>query len=98
MTLVGQNIITTPAGNQLIFEDIPEGERISVQAGDLIGVWWHPRGGGIPFDVCSQHSEGLVLRHSVSDPALFVVGGMYDFDVDNECKWLSLRAVIGPKK
>lgn len=95
---MGQNVITTPVGNQLILEDIPDGERIAIQAGDVLGVWWDTAGSGVPYDVCSQQSQGLVLRDSVSDPALFAVGGMYNFDVDNECKLFSLRAVIGPKK
>ena len=81
--------------NELQIVQIPQGERIQVESGDLIGIYFGSTRGGVCYSYCNN-IEGLVVKKSYMDPEDFVVGTEFTVEGSPRCRRFSVAAMVEP--
>ncbi|XP_076465481.1 uncharacterized protein LOC143297173 [Babylonia areolata] len=101
--LIGQNEINITSNEARPYKfSVPEGERIAVQTGDIIGFLYGEDKLGIPYSFCnsaeSSDSNNVYWFDSLT-PDEAVVGKVYGFSYTGGsylCRVFSFRAVVTP--
>ncbi|XP_076465381.1 uncharacterized protein LOC143297094 [Babylonia areolata] len=101
--LIGQNEINITSNEARPYKfSVPEGERIAVHTGDIIGFLYGKDKLGIPYSLCnsdeSSDSNNIYWFEPLT-PDTAVVGKVYGFSYTGGsylCRVFSLRAVITP--
>jgi len=95
---IGENAVTTPSSVSTSLY-VPEDERISVQVGDLLGIYYGTPPNGVGYYRCTgaTNPEFKVIHSSLAGPP-YTAGQAYPFKFESreQCRQYQLRAAITP--
>ncbi|XP_041365769.1 uncharacterized protein LOC121380845 [Gigantopelta aegis] len=96
MTLVANYMVSTNADRSEVFH-VAKGDRVKVEPGDRLALWYDYTRGGICYDACTDTTKtGLQSSGYIYWSSNFNVGNDYEFVANTKCQTFSFRAVIGP--
>ncbi|XP_067649186.1 uncharacterized protein [Haliotis asinina] len=98
---VGQNHLMSTVIGQSDTLKVAEHERIQVQPGDVIGIYYEAIPAGITYSECEAADSPTAAQMSwidVADASLFVSGKIYTHATQDSCQIFSLKAILGPKR
>ncbi|XP_071102411.1 uncharacterized protein [Haliotis cracherodii] len=100
---VGQNFLKSKIIGEPDNLNVPEHERIQVQSGDVIGIYYDDPAAGITYSDCNAtetpDAAGMsLLEREVDEASFFVPGSIYTQTTQDNCQIFSLKAMVGPKR